>query len=264
MSELYKNKQMLNTENMAKQIKKRKKKKHKIRTKIFKFLLIVVFVSSIAWILNTKIGNFSVEGSDKYTAEDLKKVLITNSFYDNSVVMKIRGLIGYKIPKLAYIKSMDIELNGIYGNKIKLKEVSIAYQVQIGKEYYELDSDLVAHGITDKRNDKTVLMTGYNVKASDFPKALGFDKTDKSNINLLIKYTNSIDSLNLKSIDLKDGEITLKLDNISVKLGEDLYLEDKLLVFKDIYPTISELKGVLHLEHYKKDQKDYRFEKKVD
>ena len=61
-----------------------------------------------------------------------------------------------------------------------------------------------------------------------------------------------------------DGQISLVYGDITVKLGKDEYLEDKMTRVLAILPMISEKKGILHAENVNDNSKNITLEQEQD
>ena len=59
----------------------------------------------------------------------------------------------------------------------------------------------------------------------------------------------------------KKQEITLYFENMRVKLGKNMDMEDKLMVLKSVYEKVKQKEGVLHMEGYSSDSQTVTFKK---
>lgn len=240
------------------------KKKLHINKNVLKMAGIGLSVAVVAGIIfffsYYKVENVEVMGSSHYTEEEIKEMILRGPLASNSVLAPmlyttddagdIPFVEGFRVSQLnrntivvsvkekqpvgciPYLDSyIYFDRNGIFIESSKEREESIPYFDGIQVDYVVKEEKLPIKGTT-------VLNTAVAL-------ATIFQKNDM--IPDHIEFDNSY-------------QISLVYGDITVQLGKDEYLEDKMARVIAILPKLSGKKGILHLETVNDNSKTITFE----
>ena len=234
-----------------------------LKVKITGALAVILLAGAIFFFTYYQVKDVQVMGSSHYTEEEVKEMVLKGAFSSNSVlapvfctkkdIQNIPFIEGYTVTRLnrkticvsvrekqavgciPYLDSyIYFDRNGTFieGSKVREKDVPFFDGIQ------------VSHVIQDEKlpiKDDTVLNTAVALatifqKNETIPDHIQFD----------------------------NGEISLLYGDITVNLGKDEYLEEKMTRILAILPLISGKKGILHAENVDDNSKTITLEQEQD
>lgn len=240
------------------------RKKLHIDKKIWKTAGIALSVLAVSGIIfffvYFKVENVEIMGSSHYTEEEIKEMILRGPMASNSVLAPmiystddagdIPFVEGFSVSQLnrntivisvkekqpvgciPYLDSyIYFDRNGIFIESSKEREESVPYFDGIQVDYVIKDEKLPIKGTT-VLNTAVALSTIFQ-KNEMIPDHIEFDNS---------------------------YQISLVYGDITVQLGKDEYLEDKMARVIAIMPKLSGRKGILHLETVNDNSKTITFE----
>lgn len=247
---------------MIRDDRKRKKGKKIRRIIRWSFLLIVSLLALL--IINVfTVKNVKVEGNKLYKDNQIKASVLNDKYSWNTLYVFLKYKIE-KMHKVPFIDTMEIQVKSPTSLNIQVYEkglIGYLYIDSLGQNVYfdkdgfvEETSTKVIPGvpkITGISSDKIVLYEKLNINSKSTLKNL------LSLTQILKKYKLVPDTINY---DTTSG-ITIYYGGVSVILGDASNLEEKVMRLSYIYPNLSGMSGVLHMENWTENTTDITFEK---
>lgn len=247
---------------MIRDDRKRKKGKKIRRIIRWSFLLIVSLLALL--IINVfTVKNVKVEGNKLYKDNQIKASVLNDKYSWNTLYVFLKYKIE-KMHKVPFIDTMEIRVKSPTSLNIQVYEkglIGYLYIDSLGQNVYfdkdgfvEETSTKVIPGvpkITGISSDKIVLYEKLNINSKSTLKNL------LSLTQILKKYKLVPDTINY---DTTSG-ITIYYGGVSVILGDASNLEEKVMRLSYIYPNLSGMSGVLHMENWTENTTDITFEK---
>ena len=208
-----------------------------------RYLVMLLVILIIIVLLNIKVRRFNLYGTNKYSVEEIKNIILNGKFDDSTVVLLIKDKI-FKHKEIPYIEKYEIKLNNLFELDIIAYEKPIVGYIRYMSTNFYFDKDGL---ICESTNDKKSYIPEF--------KGISFDSislgkhipvNDKKLLNFILNITGNI--LNLKlpvylvNIEKLD-DIKIYLGKIEVLIGNTSFLEVKLSTLKDIYAEIKDMEG---------------------
>lgn len=204
--------------------------------------------------------NVVVEGNVHYTAEQIKDIVLSSKFSDNSVFLSMKYH-NRSITDVPFVERIDVSIVDNHTVKITVYEKALAGYVQYLGSYMYFDKDgiivessgVLTPGIPEVSGlsfNHVVLHEPLPVENSDiFQEILNIT-------NLLNKYSLSATKLYFDPY----YNVTLYFDDVRAVLGENTDMEHAIRVLPEILKPLEEKSGVLHMENFTESNKDITFE----
>jgi len=242
---------------------RRRKKRRKI--KLYIFLVITLLVALAAYIVVNvfTVEHVVVEGNELYSDKQIEDMVLNDEYSWNSlyVTLKYRFI---EVGEVPFVDDMEISLDGPHTIQINVYEKGI-----LGYLYIPI---LGQNAYFDK--DGFVVETSTNI-IPDVPKITGvscnevvlYEQLALEEEGILRQLLNL--SQTLKKYELLPEEIsfdkslgaTLKYQNISVVVGDNEHLSQKIVRLSYILPQLDGMAGTLHLENWSEENTDIIFDK---
>lgn len=242
---------------------RKKKKRRKIGLLIF-LLVLLLLAAGVLVVLNVfTVEKVVVDGNELYSSEQIESLVLNDDYSWNSLYVKLKYRF-LEIGNVPFVDSMEVTLDDPHTVRISVYEKGI-----LGSFY--IDS-IGQNAYFDK--DGFVVETSADV-IEGVPKVTGvpcdsvvlYEKLPLENDKILINLLNLTQTL--KKYDILPEEIhydsallpVLKYDGITVIVGSDTYLPQKVARLSAILPQLSGLSGTLHLDTYTADTTDIVFDR---
>lgn len=201
--------------------------------------------------------------SNHYTKEELKEMVLTGAFSSNSVLAPITCSKN-NVQGVPYIEGYSVSRSGRNSIVISVREKSVVGCIPYLDSYVYFDRNgIFVEG--DKTRDESVpYFEGIQVKKVVMNEKLPI-KDVVLNTAVALSTIFAKNDLQPDYIQLEDDStIDLIYGDITVKLGKDKYLEDKMSRMVAILPQITGEKGILHMENITESSKTVTFEKEEE
>jgi len=224
-------------------------------------VLSIIILSSFLYVTQKfKVRTVYVQGNKHYSNEEIQNMVMEGRLGDNSLYLSMK----YRekgIENVPFVEKMDVEILAPDTIKIYVYEKALAGYVEyLGRNMY-FDKDGI---IVESSLEKTVgipqvtgLDFGYVVLYKKLP--IEKDTVFKLVLNItqvLNKYEIATDRIYFDS----DYQITLYFGDAKAKIGNEDYLDEKVMKLKTILPELEGKKGILRMENYSEDMENITFE----
>jgi cell division protein FtsQ len=204
-----------------------------------------------------------VEGNELYSSEQIQNIILNDEYSWNSlyVDLKYRFLDTEEVP---FVDTMEISLDNPHTVRISVYEKGILgylYINAIGQNAYFDKDGFVVETSTDII-DGVPKITGVSCSEVVLYEQLPLENSKV--LDKLLALTQTLNKYELlpEEISYDTGlNPTLTYGDIVVEVGEDDYLNKKVVRLSEILPQLAGLKGTLHLETWTPDTTDIVFER---
>ncbi len=222
-------------------------------------LVIVAVVLSVLLILLAvaveyfKVEDVSVEGSGRYSSEEIEEMVMKGPLGHNSLYLLLRYR-NKPITDLPFIARTDVTINSPSSVTIRVYEKAIAGYVKYLGRYMYFDRDGTVVESSTEALPGIPYVTGLDFNECVLSKPLPVEdasvfKTILSITQLLEKYEITAERIYFDGPD----NITLYFGNARVIIGSMENIDEKMMKLKSIISSIRGLSGELHLEEYSVD-----------
>lgn len=231
---------------------KRKNKNSLLVRLVIKPLILILFIGCILipvlYIFQMK--EIRIEGTERYTSEDMKSRMITTQWESNTIYLYFKYKY-FEEMTLPFIQKFDVTMVDNNTLNIQFYEKRITGSVEFLGEYLYFDKD----GIIVE-SSSTKLPEIPQVKGLKFNKVVLNEKLEVQKDELFEVILNLAKLIEYHQLDIHTihfsnaNEVTVESGNIKVQLGKQSTYDDVLMELKGI---LKEIKG----ESYSIDLRDY-------
>ncbi len=209
------------------------------------------------------VSRVEVMESSHYTKEELEEMVLTGAFSSNSILAPITCSRNH-VQDVPYIDSFSVSRSGRNSIVISFREKSVVGCIPYLDSYIYFDRNgIFVEGDKD-RNESVPYFEGIQIKKVVMNEKLPI-KNAVLNTAVALSTIFAKNNLQPDYVQLEeDSTIDLIYGDITVKLGKDKYLEDKMSRTVAILPQISGEKGILHMENITESSKTVTFEKEEE
>lgn len=235
-------------------------KRFLILSAVFLVLLAAAIGAYLYIVANYTITTVYVEGNVHYTNEQIMDMVMDGRFGHNSLFLSLK----YKdksIEGIPFIEAMDVSIEARDTVRITVYEKALAGYVSYLGQYVYFDKDGIVVETSTEKTEGIPQVTGLRFDHVILHEALPVDNPDifTEILNItqqLAKYSLSADRIYFDA----DYQVTLLFGDARVALGNDGYIDEKIMKLQYILPDLTGKKGVLDMREYNEDAKTYTFE----
>ncbi len=218
------------------------------------FLLLMYFI-----LIHYSVKNVIVDGNKHYSAEEIKSMVMTGYFGDNSLYLSLK----YKnksIEDVPFVETMDVIVQSNDTIKISVYEKALAGYVEYLGRYMYFDNEGIVVEASKVTTGGIPQVTGI-----DFDHVVLYEKLPVENdaifqdILTITKLLNKYDIICDKIQFDKDYNVTLGYGGVKVSIGKLENLDEKLMQLAYILPSLDGERGTLDLQSYTTDRKSISF-----
>ncbi len=207
-----------------------------------------------------QIKHIEVRGSTRYSDAEIKSMVLKGLFSDNSVLAPI-FCSNDNVKDVFFVDGYSVTQMSKDTIAINVREKKPVGCIPFLDSYIYFDRNGIFIDGSRTREDKIPYFSGIEVKKVVEDEKLSFRGND------ILSTAVTLSTIFQKEQSLPDyvafdgkGQITLMYGMITVNLGQNRYLEDKMARAIAILPKITGRKGILHLESVKENSKIVTFE----
>lgn len=236
----------------------------KNQLKITGLIVVLLLAGVIFFFTYYQVDEVQVMGSSHYSEKQIKKMVLRGPMASNSILAPI--IYTKKNTKdVPFVEGYTVTRLNRHTICVSVKEKDIVGCIPYLDSYIYFDRNGTFIESATERNGKIPFFDGIKVKHVIYNEELPIK--DKMVMNTAVALS-TIFQKNDKIPDhiefSDDGQISLLYGDITVKLGKDEYLEDKMTRVLAILPLISDKKGILHAENVNDNSKMITLEQEKD
>lgn len=241
-----------------KPIKKKRKKKSSMRELppirwpyVLTAAIILMAASAIVFIINVcKVTTIHVDGNVHYTNDEIASMVMEGPLGNNTIFLFLKYR-NREIKDVPFVETMSVSIESFDTIRVTVYEKSLAGYVEYMDTYLYFDRDgTVVEGsqtLTAGVPEVTGLSFDYAVLYEPLPvenKEVFESVLDVT--QLMNKYNLDVDRIRFA----KDGSLILYFGDIEVDIGNDDFIDEKVMVLPDILSKLEGKKGVMNLTDY--------------
>ena len=249
-------------------MKNNRRKKRFLPLLIVPIVLLVLFLAGFCtykYLLKTyKVVNVYVEGNIHYTDDEVKELIMTGDYGDNSLYLSHK----YKnkeVTDIPFVETINVKILSKDSVKISVYEKALAGYVEYLGKFIYFDKDGIVVEASEERTEGIPEVVGI-----DFDYVILHEKLPATDEDLFMKVLNITKLCEKYKVEAEKiyfsgfDEITLYKDDITIKLGKDKDLDIKIMNLNAILSKLEGMKGTLRMENYDESTKRTSFEKEED
>lgn len=224
------------------------------------FVLLFLLIGYLYIITNYTVTTVHVEGNIHYTDEEIMEMVMSGAYGDNSLLLALK----YRdkgIDDVPFIQRMDVTIEARDTIRISVYEKALAGYIAYLGQYMYFDKDGIVVEASTEKTAGIPQVTGLAFNYVVLHEPLPVEKPEVfadilSITQQLDKYDMSADKIYFSP----DYQVTLLFGDARVALGNDIYIEEKIMILQGILPNLLGKSGVLDMREFSEDTKSYTFE----
>lgn len=225
------------------------------------FSLVFFLVAAYLYIMNNyTVTTVHVEGNIHYTNEEIMEMVMGGAYGNNSLLLSLK----YRdkgIENVPFIETMDVTIEARDTIRITVYEKALAgYVAYLGRCVY-FDKDGIVVETSTEKTEGIPQVTGLTFDHVVLHEKLPVEKPEV--FAEILNITQQLDKYSMAADKIyfdPDYQITLLFGDARVALGNDIYVEEKIMKLQYILPDLLGKSGVLDMREYNEDTKSYSFE----
>lgn len=220
---------------------------------------VVVLAACVFFFTFFQVKTVEVIGNDHYTEDELKEKILKGSMTSNAILAPL-FYSKNAAEELPYIESFNVRRSGRNKLIISVKEKSVVGCIPYLDSYVYFDSNGYFVEGSKTRDTKVAFFDGIQPKKVVMEEKLPIKETVLNTAVALSTIFAKNDMVPDHIMFDDSYEISLLYGDITVQLGKDEYLEDKMTRAIAILPQLEGQKGILHMENISRNSKTVTFE----
>jgi len=214
-------------------------------------IIIGIVVLAVILILKyCKVTTIFVDGNVHYSDDEIAAMVMDGKLGDNSVYLSIKYR-NKEIKDVPFVETMSVSIESADTIRITVYEKTLAGYVEYLDRYLYFDREGTVVESSQAKTIGVPLVTGIS-----FSHAVLYEPLPVENINvfeevldvtqLMNKYELSVDRIHFTP----NYELILYFNDIEVDIGNDDFIDEKVMVLPDILGKLSGKSGVIDLTEY--------------
>ena len=224
------------------------------------FLILAALAAGYMYIVNNyTVTTIYVEGNVHYTNEEIIDMVMDGRFGDNSLFLSMK----YKdkgVEDIPFIQAMDVTIESEDTIRITVYEKALAGYVSYLGQYVYFDKDGIVVETSTEETEGIPQVTGLQFDHVILHEALPVEKPEV--FSEVLNITQQLDKYSMHADRIyfdSNYQITLVFGDAKVALGNDDYIDEKIMKLQYILPDLSGKKGTLDMREYSEDMRSYSF-----
>lgn len=223
-----------------------------------KFLVTLAVLAALVLFLffGLKVKTVKVEGTQIYSAEEIRQSVFTRRFSDNIAFFSIYNKL-FGINKLPFVEDIEVRYDDIHTITLHVYDKAISGCIRYMGQYVYFDKDGTVLQSMEEKKSGVPVVTG--IRFGTFIVGKAFNVEDSSlfatimNLSQLISHYN----MGVTQIHIADGGVTLYAGDILVILGKKEMYDDEMSALSSVLETAKKehLSGTIHMESFRRGDK---------
>lgn len=214
-------------------------------------LVIIIIGLAVFYILHfCRVTAVKVDGNIHYSNDEITKMVMDGPLGDNTVYLYLKYR-DREIKDVPFIETMSVTIESQNTIKITVYEKSLAGYVEYMDRYLYFDRTGTVVESSQIRTPGIVQVTGL-----DFDHAILYEPLPVSDPAIFERVLDTSLLLNKYSLDAdrihfaRNGSLILYFGGVEVYVGDDAFINEKIMVLPDIISKLEGQKGVIDLSDY--------------
>lgn len=244
-------------DNQIKDNKKKKKISKYYRLKMIRWislsaLVFVVVIGLLVILSKCRVTTVHVDGNVHYTNDEIADMVMDGRLGKNTIYLFLKYR-NKEIKNVPFIETMSVSIESNDTIRITVYEKTLAGYVEYLGNYMYFDRDGYVVECSTMKTEGIPQVLGLSFDHIVLNEKLPIENEqifqDILTISqMLVKYDLKTDKIYFD----ENMNLSLYFGEARVDFGNDIYLEEKLMVLPDILPKLEGKKGLLDLSEYKK------------
>lgn len=230
----------------------RKRRKQKItRIKLFLAMLAAIVIALVVLVGAFRIRSVEIIGSGRHGAEEIKNSLIYDFKTENTLYFCWKYRNATEDSAAPYLESIQAKLLSPGKVRLIIKEKQLSGYVQYAGDNVYFDTNGTVLEITQEVYGDVPMVSGITMEAPTLYQKLPVDNA--AQMGSMLKITDLLIKAEFIPDNISFDEnlnITLTIGNITVKLGQNSCLDEKVANLVTIYQEIAGQSGTLNMESF--------------
>lgn len=238
-----------------------KRRKNLFKIPVFIFFGVLVLGTAVVFGL-FHIRQADVTGNEFYTADEIKKMVMSDSMAENSIYLTWKYSQEDAAQNLPFLNGIEVSMVSPYHVEIRVYEKKIAGYIMYSgsRVYFDTDGSVVE--VSAKERDNVVPFSGISISQPKAGESLPV--TDDAFFKDITQAAGYIQQLETKPDEAHfddKQELILYFGSSRVLMGSSSYLEKKFALLEQIIPQMEGMSGTLHMEAYVPGTTTFSFKK---
>ena len=198
-----------------------------------------------------RIQSIDIKGNERYSAEQIRDDLIYDFKTRNTLYFSWKYRSKAPADDAPYLSSVQATMLSPTSIRLDVTENQLVGRVQYQDQNIYYDNTGVVQEITDSVYEGIPLVTGIDIEEPQLYQKLTMSNT--STLRTMLNITQLLIQSDLIPDSVKfdeSGNMKMRLGSVTVRLGQDEYLEEKIANLVTIYPQIAGQDGTLNMEGF--------------
>lgn len=240
---------------MVRQLQKKVRRKRISAVFITLTTLLIVLIAVIVLFMNFRLENVIVEGTTRYTEEEIKNRLITEKTDQITLFYYLRQRFSDPV-SIPFVEKVDVSMENRNTIHVTVYEKLVVGCVEMMGGYLYFDKDGIVVESTKERLEDIPQVTGLKFDKIVLHEKLeiqkeGLFETILNVTKLIKKFELPIDAMRFNS----DYELILTSDGIEVLLGRKDFYDEQLGALKNVLEAAGDKKLSIDMKNYSKNNK---------
>lgn len=218
-----------------------------ILTAVLMLMLVLAFVGAMKY---CKVTTIYVDGNLHYTDDEIAAQVVNGRLGKNSIYLFLKYR-NREIKNVPFVETMSVSIESFDTIRISVYEKSLAGYVEYLDRYLYFDRDGTVVESSQNKTDGIPLVTGIVFNHAILYEPLPVDNPEVfENIldvtQLMNKYSLDVDRIHYTT----DYKLILYFDGVEVYIGDDDFIDEKVMVLPDILSKLEGKSGTINLKDY--------------
>ena len=230
---------------------RKRRKKRVTRMRIAAVTLLGIVIAAVVFIGVFRIRSVELLGSERHDAETIKNDLIYNFWTENTLWFCWKYRNAAADPGTPYLESIQAKLLSPGKVRLTVKEKQLSGYVQYAGDNVYFDKNGTVLEITGEVYQDIPLVSGITMETPVLYQKIPIENA--AQLGAMLKITDLLIKAEFIPDNIAFDEnlnITLTVGTVTVKLGQNSCLDEKVANLVTIYPSIAGQTGTLNMEAF--------------
>ena len=224
---------------------KKKKKGHPL---LIFFIILIVLV--LVGIFGFQAKDIQITGNQRVTDDEVKELIQVDKSYGNTLILWMLNR-RTDISSQPLLSGIQVSIQNPQKVVVHVREQKLIGAVKNNDQYSYVNDQGKIILTQGEKIQEIPLLNGIQIQDAETGDVLSADDDTVLESLLSIASLVNEDAISVDSVGTtSDGGYQLVMGKVTVLLGKDIYMEEKLSELNDLLPNLDGLSGTLHLEEY--------------
>lgn len=232
---------------------------------LFRWSIVVLLLLIAILLASVRIQRFTVVGNTQYSSDEIVQMIFSDPWDTDTAWCFVKDKMKPH-KELPFVQRYDIDFDGPFAVNITVYEKNVVGYVDYMSSHMYFDKDGIIVESTGNWLEGIPRISGLSFGSIVLYRALPVENKDV--FNDILNLTGALRTYDIDCEEIQYDSLlnaTLRIGDISVRLGSNKYMEMKISTLHDILPHLSGRKGELNLSDYSEtsDHESYIFKENI-